>query len=155
MRKEKIKIYLDTSVYNRPFDDQRQDRIKLETEAFLLILEKVLSGGILLFGSSTLIYENSKNPFTERKERVSSYISIASKIIKLNEAIRQKALIFEEAGIDPIDSLHLGHTEYSPADYFITCDDILIKKMNKKKDLTKFEICNPIEFVVKEVFKNA
>ena len=37
---EKLKIYLDTSVYNRPFDDQRQTKIRLETEAFLSILEK-------------------------------------------------------------------------------------------------------------------
>ena len=40
MLKEKTKVYLDTSVYNRPFDDQNQTRIRLETESFLSILEK-------------------------------------------------------------------------------------------------------------------
>ncbi|GGA02700.1 hypothetical protein [Okeania sp. KiyG1] len=33
-----IRVYLDTSVYNRPFDDQTQNKIALETEAVLLIL---------------------------------------------------------------------------------------------------------------------
>lgn len=32
---KRMKIYLDTSVYNRPFDDQRQLRIQLESMAFL------------------------------------------------------------------------------------------------------------------------
>jgi hypothetical protein len=31
-------IYLDSCVYNRPFDDQQQPRINLETQALLLIL---------------------------------------------------------------------------------------------------------------------
>ena len=54
MKKEKIKVYLDTSVYNRPFDDQSQIRIRLETEAFLSILEKAISGSIVIIGSSVL-----------------------------------------------------------------------------------------------------
>ena len=32
MKKEKTKIYLDTSVYNRPFDNQEQTRVRLETD---------------------------------------------------------------------------------------------------------------------------
>ena len=39
------RIYLDTSVYNRPFDDQTQPRIWLETLAFAVILQMVESGG--------------------------------------------------------------------------------------------------------------
>jgi hypothetical protein len=37
-----MKIYLDTCCLNRPFDDQRQARIRLESEAVTLILEKIL-----------------------------------------------------------------------------------------------------------------
>jgi hypothetical protein len=35
-----MKIYLDTCCLNRPFDDQNQPRIRLESEAVTLILEK-------------------------------------------------------------------------------------------------------------------
>jgi hypothetical protein len=31
-----MKIYLDTCIYCRPFDDQSQDRIEKETKAFIL-----------------------------------------------------------------------------------------------------------------------
>jgi hypothetical protein len=35
-----LRIYLDICYLNRPFDDQRQDRIRLESEAVPLILER-------------------------------------------------------------------------------------------------------------------
>ena len=152
---EKLKIYLDTSVYNRPFDDQRQTKIRLETEAFLSILEKAISGSIIIIGSSALFYENSLNPFTERRERVESYIAIASKIVKLNTSIRKKAQLLENIGIDKIDSLHLAYAEYGGAQYFITCDDGIIRKISRNKDILTVEVFNPLEFILKEVFKNA
>jgi hypothetical protein len=51
----RVKVYLDTSVYNRPFDDQSQTRIRLEAEAFLSIIEKAIYGGITIIGSSALL----------------------------------------------------------------------------------------------------
>jgi len=33
MGEKKLKIYLDNCCYNRPFDEQSQDLIRLETEA--------------------------------------------------------------------------------------------------------------------------
>ncbi len=39
-----MRIYLDTSVYNRPFDDQTQARIALETLAYTVILQMIESG---------------------------------------------------------------------------------------------------------------
>ncbi|GAK55959.1 hypothetical protein U27_02920 [Candidatus Vecturithrix granuli] len=36
-----MRIYLDNCCFNRPFDDQNQIKIKLETEAKLYIQEKI------------------------------------------------------------------------------------------------------------------
>jgi hypothetical protein len=36
-----MRLYLDTRVYNRPFDDQSQAKIFLETQAILLILQAI------------------------------------------------------------------------------------------------------------------
>jgi hypothetical protein len=63
-----VKIYIDTSVYNRPFDDQTQPRIWLETLALGLILQLVESGEATLVNSSVLAFENSRNPFPVRRE---------------------------------------------------------------------------------------
>lgn len=152
--KEKIRVYLDTSVYNRPFDNQNQTQVRLETEAFLSILEKIISKAIIVVSSSVLLYENSHNPFYDRKERVESYLSAASKFIRITEAVKRRAKEIESAGIDPIDALHLACAE-SNADFFITCDAGIIRKVRRKSGMFKVEVCNPLEFVLKEVFKSA
>lgn len=152
--KAKTRIYLDTSVYNRPFDDQNQAKIRLETEVFLSILEKVISGSLIVVSSSVLLYENSYNPFYDRRERVASYLSVASKTIRLTEAIKERAKEMENAGIDSIDALHLACAE-SNADFFITCDAGIIRKVKRKSGMFKIEVCSPLEFALKEVFRSA
>ena len=37
------RVYLDTSIYNRPLDDQTQAKIFLETQAVVLILNLIES----------------------------------------------------------------------------------------------------------------
>lgn len=46
-----IRVYLDTSVYNRPFDDQTQKKIALETEAVKLIFQMIEEKSIILVSS--------------------------------------------------------------------------------------------------------
>lgn len=38
-----MRIYLDLCVYNRPFDDQSQPRIVIETIEFLFLLSKAIN----------------------------------------------------------------------------------------------------------------
>jgi len=111
--RRRIKIYLDTSVYNRPFDDQSQARIRLEAEAFLTILEKTMAGAVSIISSSVLAYENSLSPFKDRKERVSTYVAIASRTVKMNDAIKKRAIVFEQAGFDSLDAMHLACAEFA------------------------------------------
>ena len=118
-------------------------------------MEKAVSGAITIIGSSTLLYENSRNPFAERKERVSSYLDIASKIIAVSDNVKIRAVSLEGAGIDPIDALHLACAEAGGAEYFVTCDDNIVKKTRKDQAMVQMAVCGPLEFVLKEVFKNA
>lgn len=156
--KRRIKIYLDTSVYNRPFDDQSQARIRLEAEAFLSILEKTMAGAVSIITSSVLAYENSLSPFPERKERVSHYVALASRFVKMSDTIKNRALLLEESGFDSLDAMHLACAEAGGAEYFITCDDTIIRKARKERSTVLFPVCtvcSPLEFLVVEVFKNA
>lgn len=155
MRREKTKIYLDTNVYNRPFDDQGEMRIRLEAEAFLSIMEKAASRSIIIIGSSALMYENSQNPFIERRERISSFLSIAATTVTLNDAIKNKALTLQDKGIGAMDALHLAYAEAGKAEYFLTCDDDILRKAANNRGILKLQVCNPLEFILKEVFTNA
>ena len=37
-----LKLYLDNCCFNRPYDDQSQSKIKIETDAKLFIQEKII-----------------------------------------------------------------------------------------------------------------
>jgi len=60
-------LYLDNCCFNRPFDDQSQIKIFIETQAKLYIQEKILQKKYKLAWSYILEYENHFNPFDYRK----------------------------------------------------------------------------------------
>jgi hypothetical protein len=72
-----MKIYLDTSSINRIFDDQSQPRIFLESSAMITVLAMIESKSFALVSSEVLIFENSRNPFEERRIFVSSVLTQA------------------------------------------------------------------------------
>ncbi|MCF8219502.1 MAG: hypothetical protein K9I29_09505 [Bacteroidales bacterium] len=70
-------IYLDNCSFNRPFDNQKQIRIRIESEAKLYIQEQISSGKLKLAWSYILDFENSANPFPERKESINNWKNYA------------------------------------------------------------------------------
>ena len=40
----KVRVYLDVCCFNRPFDDSRQDRVRLEAEAVKAIMRRIETG---------------------------------------------------------------------------------------------------------------
>ena len=79
-----MRIYLDNCCYNRPYDDQTQLRISLETQAKLQLQSMIQRKMLELVASYVLLYENSRNPHEARrnfifdfvKENISSYVDI-------------------------------------------------------------------------------
>lgn len=147
-----MKIYLDTSTINRIFDDQTKARIYLEAAASLLIFTLIEKNYFDLVSSEVLIYENDKNPYEERKLFVSSIIKNAKQFQKLDEKILERAKEIEKLGIRGLDALHLACAERAGVNYFLTCDNKLIKRY-RGIILVK----NPVEFVfniIEEESKN-
>ena len=56
----KIKIYLDNCCYNRPYDEQTQPKVVIETLAKLYIQELVLNHKLDLVWSYILKYRNDR-----------------------------------------------------------------------------------------------
>ncbi len=146
-----MKIYLDMCVYNRPFDYQGQPRISIETQAFIYILEQIEKGNYDLVISDVLLYENNKNPNIERKSRISSYFNLAKYFINLDENVYNIAKLFKKLGFDDIDALHIAVAEKNNVDYFITCDDNIIKIYSKNKKKIKVKIISLLDFIKQEV----
>ena len=72
------KVYLDNCAYNRPFDDQDDIRIRLESEAKIFVQEQIKDGHIDLVWSSVNDYENNDNPSPEKRERIMVWKNIAA-----------------------------------------------------------------------------
>ncbi|WP_243714079.1 PIN domain-containing protein [Nostoc sp. 106C] len=138
------RVYLDTSVYNRPFDDQTQPKIFLETQAIILILQMVEARLIELVSSSVLEYENSRNPFIVNQQSMERYLKIATLRVLVDENIRIRAEQLQQQGIKPIDALHVACAEASRSDYFITCDRRLINRCHN----LSLKVINPSNFIL-------
>lgn len=124
-----MKIYLDTSALNRPFDNLAQPRIALEALAVKSILLLLESGAITLVASDALAYEVSRHPYAESRLILQSILKTAISYQPVNTAILQRGQELERnAKIGHVDALHLACAEVQNVDYFITCDDRLIKR---------------------------
>jgi hypothetical protein len=146
-----MKLYLDLCVYNRPFDYQGQERVTLETEAFIYLIEQIEKGRYDLACSEALVYENSKNPDNLRKEQISSYFDLAKDFITLKEPDFERARVLRTIGFLDMDALHIASAEKGRIDFFITCDDSIVNLYKRNVDNVKVEITNLLEFVTKEV----
>ena len=142
-----MKIYLDNCCLNRPFDDQTQLRIRLESEAKLKVQEEIRAGKFQLAWSYILDYENSKNPFQERRIRIGGWKKYAAQSIQESKELLEKANCLNPVGLQKIDSLHIACAVLSECEYFLTTDDRILKRADEIGDV---KVADPIAFI-KEV----
>jgi len=138
------RVYLDTSAYNLPFDDQTQPKIFLESQAVIIILQMIEVKELELVSSLVLEYGNSRNPYPIKQEAMNRYLQLVGLRQEVDEAIRQRAENLEHNGLKAIDALHIACAAAANSDYFITCDKRLI---NRCSGLT-MQVMNPVNFVL-------
>ncbi|MCX7726016.1 MAG: hypothetical protein N2053_04115 [Chitinispirillaceae bacterium] len=147
LSKKKIKLYLDNCCFNRPFDDQYQKKIYLETEAKLYIQKRIIEGYYDFVWSFMLDYENSANPDIEAKMLIQKWEKICKETILLSNDLLVASKKINEMGFGIKDSIHIACALVAKCNYFLTVDKRILKKKNKINDLI---IINPIDFVVME-----
>lgn len=140
-----MRVYLDNCSYNRPYDDQSQMRIHLETQAKLHIQDIIRAGEIELVTSYVLDFENSNNRSIQKmmaiekfmKEYATAYVSNKNEkdITNLVNAIM-------ETGIKEKDAYHVACAVMAECDYFVTTDDRLLKFQSEK-----IKLVTPGEFI--------
>jgi hypothetical protein len=139
-------VYLDNCCFNRPFDDQSQMRVRLETEAKLAIQAEVRDGAVRLGWSYILDFENDSNPSEERKENIKIWRNFASVDTTESPEILSVAVDLVSQGFRKMDSLHLASAMALQWDIFLTTDDGILKKRSK---VDKIKILNPVEYYAK------
>lgn len=137
-------IYLDNCSFNRPFDNQKQIRIRIETEAKLYIQENIVSGIFHLAWSYILEYENNANPYPERKQIIKTWKKYAVADTVETKDVIALAKMLQKKGIKPKDALHVACATELKCVYFITTDLNLIKKLRTFEPL---RVVNPVDFI--------
>ena len=103
-----MRIYLDNCCFNRPFDDQQQIRVRIEGEAKLAIQDAVQTRKLELAWSYILDYENSLNPFEERRQAVERWRKFAVIDVVESQDLLAVAAELTERRIAAKDALHLA-----------------------------------------------
>jgi predicted nucleic acid-binding protein len=145
------RIYLDVCCLNRPFDDQRQERIRLEAEAVLLILGRCEAGAWQWVSSAVVEEEVNNTPSRERRSRVRNMLSGAYRTVALADAAIARAQELKAMGFRTYDALHLACAEQATVDVFLTTDDRVRRIATCHTAQLEVRVANPLEWLLEVI----
>lgn len=141
-----MRIYLDMCCYNRPYDDQSQLKVALETQSKLHIQNLIREGKLDLISSYTLEYEVSQNPFAMRRQAIVQFIQDNMKGYvgeEHDDIITSLAHDMMADGIHEKDAYHVASAVFAGCEYFVSTDIRLLKHKSEK-----IKMVSPVEFVI-------
>ena len=138
-----MKVYLDACCLCRPFDDQKDHRIHLESEAIKEILVRC-TGDWSLVVSDAIRFEISRIPDKTRMRKALNLIDLAKEHVTITKSISKRYYLFVELGFDPPDALHLACAEAAGA-VLLTTDDAIIKIIKRHAHQITTEVRNPVD----------
>ena len=146
-----MRVYLDNCCYNRPFDEQTQLRVRLETVTKLAVQLLMATRVVEYVWSKALDYEISFNPFLKRRTSILWWKDGATEYVETTEEIIRRGEEIEQFGVKPKDALHLASAEKANCDVFLTTDKGILKKVSV---LGQMKIVNPVLFISEEYNEN-
>ncbi|MEW6202838.1 MAG: PIN domain-containing protein [bacterium] len=110
------------------------------------IFEKAERGEIQLVWSFMHEDETILCPFPERKYEVIRLSNLCKVFVEPEENIYKIAKSLQRKGrLESKDAVHLACAHYINADFFLTCDDKLIKQAKRLK--LKIKVLNPVDYI--------
>jgi len=131
--------------WKRPFDEQTQDRVYIESEIILSVIAKCETGEWRLLISEALKFELSNDKDVERSEFITALFCEGNDIFPITDEIKQRAAKFQNRGVKLFDSLHLATAEHANADALLTVDDQFVN--SAKRTDSRVKVVNPINFM--------
>ena len=131
--------------YNRPYDDQSQLKVAMETQSKLYIQSLIKDKKLEMIASYMLRYECSNNPFEMRRNAILDFVdkyAFAYVGEERKRIIEAKADEIMKTGVKFKDACHVAAAIYAECKYFISTDIRLLKYNTKE-----IKMVTPIEFV--------
>jgi len=150
-RQNQKRLYLDICTLCRPFDDQSQMRIRLETNAYYLLLQALQDARYVMVVSPVHFEEaNAISDAEERREIVVVLERLGTAAECDMAATRARAEDLHSRKFGIADAAHVAVAE-GAADFFISCDERLVRKCRREK--VTVTAMNPVEFIIAEDLK--
>ena len=141
-----MRIYLDVCCLKRPFDDQSQPRIHLESEALLALLGAPADRAEFIHAPAHDL-ENNQNPLPVRAERVREWLTVMPLVELPDQALVARTAELMALGFKNFDALHLASAEGAGADVVVTCDDRLLAAARRHAASLRVRVAAPLELV--------
>lgn len=138
-------LYLDLNCFNRPFDDQSQERIARETRAVFRVLQRILDGKDRLAWSDILELENSQHPLADRRAEIGSWAERAAIWVPADRLVATRAAELAKWGLSPLDAAHLACAEVGGCEALLTCDDRLIRRAGRSGP--RLQVVTPVGYL--------
>lgn len=142
-----MKVYLDVSCLNRPFDDQSQARIRHESEAVTMILDRCQGPDWCHVSSAMAQIEIDAMQDETRRARVQLLLPEKSGILELTRPVHLRASALTLFRFKPADALHVAAAESLIADVLLSCDDRLCRLGRRHAAQLKVSVANPVAWL--------
>lgn len=132
--------------FKRPFDDQRQARIRREAEAVSTIIEQAELHRFDLIRSPALLIENDANPREDRRLAAGVWLDQTTVAVEHSPEVEMCATELCALGFDALDGLHVAYAEVAGARVLLTCDDRMTELGRSHAGILRTIIANPVDW---------
>lgn len=145
-----MRLYFDCCCYNRPFDDQSQQRIHDESEAILSLMNRCLAMRGTILGSAVLRLEIDSIGDTVKREKVRHLYRAVNEDVGYTSMVRQRAEeICQHSAIHEMDALHISSAEMGRTDVFLKTDARLIRSCRSIS--LRVRVMNPVSYLAEVI----
>jgi len=148
-----IKVYMDVCCLNRPFNDHTQDRVRLESEAVLIVLTHIEQEEWLGVSSEAVEFEIDNDTNSDRRTEIQNLDNQSQKFVVIENDQEARALELQNYGFGAFDALHVACAEYAGADVLLTVDDRFLRIAKRLQNSLAVRIANPVVWLM-EVLDN-
>ena len=153
MKRDRVKLYLDACCLNRPFDDQSQERVRLEAEAVKTILLRVGKDEWSWTGSEVLMFEIAQISDPDLQLDVALMTRDVEETIVAGDAEAGRAKELRSLGFKDADAMHLAVAEKGQVDVFLTVDDAVLRLAERNASVMKVKVRNPLAWLAEVIGK--
>jgi predicted nucleic acid-binding protein len=141
-------LYLDCCCYNRPFDDDSNDVVRVEAEAVLAIFDRARRGVLELAASEALAFELTRIPDSNRLEECLRFFELSRVWVEATRGVKADALKLVESGFGVMDAAHLAAAKHAGVDAFITVDYPLLRRARLLSETLGVRALSPVAWLL-------